>query len=166
MTGFVTNVGKGLEYSISHKKLYSFACEFHHLWTKFRGLAHCASCNCNLPKYYLAGIIQLEIIEYRKDRRKICEARKLTTMYCVRLFYFQYKISWCYSENYHNFERNEDRETVFLKWTNFSCSLQNAFHLVYWLCRKMSWRKRKEFCKNNRDNFRSSLIEQVTNFLP
>ena len=184
MTGFVTNVGKGLEYSISHKKLYSFACEFHHLWTKFRGLAHCASCNCNLPKYYLAGIIQLEIIEYRKDRRKICEVRKLRVFYCrLNLFYYiktkvysfkvvvifntnQNKVSWCYIENYHNFERNEDRETVFLKWTNFSCSLQNAFHLVYWLCRKMSWRKRKEFCKNNRDNVRSSLIEQVTNFLP
>ena len=96
MTGFVTIVGKGLEYSISHKKLYSFPCEFHHLWTKFRGLAHCASCNCNLPKYYLAGIKQLEIKEYRKDRRKICEARKPTTMYCVLLFYFQYKVSWCY----------------------------------------------------------------------
>ena len=83
MTGFVTIVGKGLEYSISHKKLYSFPCEFHHLWTKFRGLAHCASCKCNLPKYYLAGIKQLEIKEYRKDRRKICEARKPTTYYVL-----------------------------------------------------------------------------------
>ena len=40
---------------------------------------------------------------------------------------YQYNISW----NYHNFERNEDRATVFLKWTNFndsfsqvSCSFQ------------------------------------------
>ena len=35
---------------------------------------------------------------------------------------FQYNISWfCFdfSKNYHNFERNEDRATVLLKWTDF-----------------------------------------------
>ena len=29
------------------------------------------------------------------------------------------KVSWCCIENYHNFERNEYRATVFLKWTDF-----------------------------------------------
>ena len=40
--------------------------------------------------------------------------------------HFQYNISWLcfdlswwYIENDHNFERNEDRATVFLKWTDF-----------------------------------------------
>ena len=28
--------------------------------------------------------------------------------------------SWCYIENGHNFERTEDRATVFLKWMDFS----------------------------------------------
>ena len=32
---------------------------------------------------------------------------------------FQYKISWCCIENDYNFERNEDRATVFLKRTDF-----------------------------------------------
>ena len=41
--------------------------------------------------------------------------------------HFQYNISWlcfdvswCCSENYHKFEKNEDCTTVFLKWTDFT----------------------------------------------
>ena len=37
------------------------------------------------------------------------------------------KVSWCYIENYHNFERNEDHATVFLKWMDFSLSGQKFF---------------------------------------
>ena len=32
---------------------------------------------------------------------------------------FQYNISWCYIDNDHNFERNEDLANVFLKWKDF-----------------------------------------------
>ena len=32
----------------------------------------------------------------------------------------QNKVSWCCIENDNDFERNEDRATVFLKWTDFS----------------------------------------------
>ena len=31
-----------------------------------------------------------------------------------------FDVSWCCIEKYHNFERNEDRTTVILKWTDFS----------------------------------------------
>ena len=30
-----------------------------------------------------------------------------------------FDVSWCCIENYHNFERNEDHATVFLKWRDF-----------------------------------------------
>ena len=30
-----------------------------------------------------------------------------------------FDVSWCCIEKYHNFERNEDCATVFLKWTDF-----------------------------------------------
>ena len=36
------------------------------------------------------------------------------------------KVSWCIIENDHSFEQNEDRVTVFLKWTGFNKVL---FHL-------------------------------------
>ena len=32
--------------------------------------------------------------------------------------------SWCCNENDNDFERNEDRATVFLKWMDFRCSLK------------------------------------------
>ena len=35
-----------------------------------------------------------------------------------------FDVSWCCIEKYHNFERNEDRATVFLKWTDFSTKRQ------------------------------------------
>ena len=35
----------------------------------------------------------------------------------------QNKVSWCYAENDHNFERYGDRATVFLKWTDFTSAL-------------------------------------------
>ena len=43
---------------------------------------------------------------------------KLSFQYNIS--WHQNKISWCYSETYHNFERIEDRAIVFLKWTDFS----------------------------------------------
>ena len=36
-----------------------------------------------------------------------------------QLSWHQKKVSWSYIEKYHNFKRNEDRATVFLKWTDF-----------------------------------------------
>ena len=38
----------------------------------------------------------------------------------------QNKVSWCYIENDHNFERNEDCATVFLKRTDFNKMFQNS----------------------------------------
>ena len=49
---------------------------------------------------------------------------------------FQYNISWLcfdFSEKYHNFERNEDRATVFLKWTDFSHFI---LKFIFWEDRK------------------------------
>ena len=45
----------------------------------------------------------------------------------------QNKVNWCdiegsHIENVHNFERNEDRAAVFLKWTDFS---RNCVRLNY-----------------------------------
>ena len=43
---------------------------------------------------------------------------------CFHVRWNQNKVSWCCIETYHNFERNEDRATVFLKWTNFKKSIK------------------------------------------
>ena len=38
----------------------------------------------------------------------------------------QNKVSWCIIGNDHNLEQNEDRETVFLKWTDFSRIIKSS----------------------------------------
>ena len=40
----------------------------------------------------------------------------------------QHIVSWCYIENDYNFERNEDRATVFLKWTDFRRVLSRSWN--------------------------------------
>ena len=44
--------------------------------------------------------------------------------------WFCFDVSWCCIENDHNFKRNEDYATVFLKWTGFICMY--LFLLINW----------------------------------
>ena len=53
---------------------------------------------------------------------------------------FQYNINWlCFDfmKNYHNFERNEDRATVFLKWKDFRFELLIRPSPLDWLQRNI-----------------------------
>ena len=49
----------------------------------------------------------------------------------------QNKVSWCNIniENDNNFERNEDRTTVFLKWTDFSILMNLLWENVFLFCK-------------------------------
>ena len=52
--------------------------------------------------------------------------RMLFGSYQYNISWLCFDVSWCCIENYHNFERNEDRATVFLKWTDFSNFLEDG----------------------------------------
>ena len=43
----------------------------------------------------------------------------------------QNKVSWCIIENDHNFERSEDRATLFLKWTDLNTNIKKIFWKNY-----------------------------------
>ena len=54
---------------------------------------------------------------------------------------------WCCIENDHNFERNEDRATVFLKWTDFRNNIKRFFIAYFkhkWQ-RERSWQDKQDW---------------------
>ena len=57
-----------------------------------------------------------------------------------------------YIENDHNFDRTEDRPTVFLKWTDFSFSIQKC--------------RRSQNCCKNRSLRETRILIEIANFFP